>query len=106
MSEHTNTHKYDYGRFRIRTESDYAIIDELGEIPPIMITSNSTFDGSEPMYADKSTVLHCLNELADNNHDEHKFWYLRYRLDTVQSENEYLRKKIKDMEEKLGVDLE
>ena len=90
--ENCNEHKYDIGRFRLREESDHAIIDELGNILPIMIVSN-TVDGLEPMYADRRTVLHILNELSDTNHDEHKFWYLRYRLNVVHNDNYVLRER-------------
>ena len=99
MTEHTHTNQYDVGRFRLRVESDHAIVDELEEFPPIMVTSNNTDDGAEPCYADRLTVLHILNELADNNHDEHKFYYLKYRLDKVHAENDYLRRINKEYKE-------
>lgn len=51
------------GRFSLRSESDYAIIDELGEIAPIMVDMKSSDDGSESGYADRSSVLKLLNNL-------------------------------------------
>ena len=51
------------------------------DFPPIMIASNTVDDGSEPNCADTRSVLHLLNELADNNPNEEKHWYLKKMLD-------------------------
>lgn len=54
---------YDSGRFRLRKESDYAIVDELGEYPPIMVLMDG--DGyREGQYMDRASLLHLLNELT------------------------------------------
>ena len=92
---------YENGRFRLRTESDYAIIDELEEYPPIMVQMAENDDGSEPLYADRRSVLHLLNELSDTNPNEHKYFYLKYRLDKVHLENEMLRNKITELEKEI-----
>ena len=89
--EHTNTCRYETGRFRLRTESDYAIIDKLEEYPPIKVTPINIVDGSESPYADRTSVLHLLNKLADTNSDEHKHFYLKYCLDKSHGENDSLR---------------
>jgi hypothetical protein len=79
-NEHTGTCLYEKGRFELR-ETDNAIIDLKSDFPPIMIASNPVDDGSEPNYADRRGVLHLLNELADNNPNEEKYWYLKKMLD-------------------------
>ena len=78
--EHIGTCIYDKGRFELR-ETDKAIIDLKGDFPPIMIASNTVDDGSEPNCADTRGVLHLLNELADNNPNEERHWYLKKMLD-------------------------
>ena len=70
-NENIGTCIYEKGRFELR-ETDNAIIDLKGDFPPIMITSNSVDDGSEPNCADTRSVLHLLNELADNNPNEER----------------------------------
>ena len=102
-NEHTGTCIYEKGRFELR-ETDNAIIDLKGDFPPIMIASNSVDDGSEPNYADRRGVLHLLNELADNNPNEEKHWYLKKMLDKSwkqyheqKEENEQLRKENQEL---------
>ena len=99
--EHENVCMYETGRFRLRTESDYAIIDELEGYPPIMIAQEYADDGSEPAYADRSSVLHMLNELADTNPNEERHFYLKYRLDKVHLENDRLRTQVTELEERI-----
>lgn len=55
---------YDSGRFRLRTETDYAIVDELGEYPPIMVLMDGDRD-CEGQYMDRASLLYLLNELTD-----------------------------------------
>ena len=102
-NENIGTCIYEKGRFELR-ETDNAIIDLKGDFPPIMITSNSVDDGSEPSYADRRGVLHLLNELADNNPNEEKHWYLKKMLDKAweqyheqKEENEQLKEEIKKL---------
>lgn len=99
-NEHTGTCIYEKGRFELR-ETDNAIIDLKGDFPPIMISSNIVDDGFEPNYADRKSVLHLLNELADNNPNEERHWYLKKMLDKawieyheLKEENEQLKKLI------------
>lgn len=96
--EHAGQSIYENGRFRLRTESDYAIIDELGEFPDIMINHVESDDGSESQYADRSGVLHLLNQLADTNPNEQRHYYLKYLLNKRHDDNEGLRNKIGRLE--------
>ena len=96
-NEHMGTCIYEKGRFELR-ETDNAIIDLRGDFPPIMIASNTVDDGSEPNCADTRSVLHLLNELADNNLNEERHWYLKKMLDKawtqyheLKEENEQLK---------------
>lgn len=105
--EHTGQSIYENGRFRLRTESDYAIIDELGEFPDIMINHVESDDGSESQYADRSSVLHLLNQLADTNPHEQRHYYLKYLLNKRHEDNERLRNEIEWLKKemtKLGID--
>jgi len=95
--EHMGTCIYEKGRFELR-ETDNAIIDLRGDFPPIMIASNTVDDGSEPNCADTRSVFHLLNELADNNPNEERHWYLKKMLDKAwtqyheqKDENEQLK---------------
>ena len=97
--EHMGTCIYEKGRFELR-ENDNAIIDLKEDFPPIMITSNTIDDGSEPNCADTRSVLHLLNELADKNPNEEKHWYLKKMLDKAykqyseqKEENEQLKQR-------------
>lgn len=81
-NEHMGTCIYEEGRFELR-ETDNAIIDLKRDYPPIMIASDTVDDGSEPNCADTRSVLHLLNELADNNPNEERHWYLKKMLDTA-----------------------
>ena len=92
IDEHQGQCIYENGRFRLREETDYAIIDELEDFPPIMIQMEETNDGSEPQYADRRGVLHLMNQLADTNPNEQRHFYLKYRLDKVHNDNDLLRK--------------
>lgn len=101
--EHMGTCIYEKGRFELR-ETDNAIIDLKGDFPPIMITSNTVDDGSEPNCADTRSVLHLLNELADNNPNEERHWYLKEMLDKAwtqyheqKDENEQLKNICKNL---------
>ena len=80
IDEHQGQCIYENGRFELR-ETDNAIIDLKGDFPPILIASNTVDDGSEPNCADTRGVLHLLNELADNNPNEERHWYLKKMLD-------------------------
>ena len=55
------------GRFSLRKESDYAIVDELDEIAPIMVDMKSSDKGSESGYADRASVLKLLNNLDNTS---------------------------------------
>lgn len=55
---------YDSGRFILRKESDYAIVDELGEYPPIMVLMDGDRD-CEGQYMDRASLLHLLNKLTE-----------------------------------------
>ena len=101
-NEHHGQSIYENGRFRLREETDYAIIDELGEFPPIMVQHIVETNGFESCYADRISVLHLLNELADTNPNEQKHFYLKYRLDKVHGENAVLRKRVQELETKLN----
>lgn len=79
-NEHIGICIYEKGRFELR-ETDNAIIDLKGDFPPILIAFNTVDDGSEPNCADTRGVLHLLNELADNNPNEERHWYLKKMLD-------------------------
>ena len=103
--EHIGTCIYEKGRFELR-ETDKAIIDLKGDFPPIMIASNTVDDGSEPNCADTRSVLHLLNELADNNPNEERHWYLKKMLDKswkqyheLKDENEQLKQSIKEIDD-------
>ena len=96
------TIRLEKGRFELR-ETDNAIIDLRGDFPPIMIASNTVDDGSEPNCADTRRVLHLLNELADNNPNEERHWYLKKMLDKAwtqyheqKEENEQLKSEIEN----------
>ena len=109
-NEHIGICIYEKGRFELR-ETDNAIIDLKGDFPPIMVQMEETDDGSEPQYADRRSVLHLLNELADTNPNEERHWYLKKMLDKawtqyheqkdeneqLKSENQQIRDTIKEM---------
>jgi hypothetical protein len=92
IDEHQGQCIYENGRFRLREETDYAIIDELEDFPPIMVQMEETDDGSESQYADRRGVLHLMNQLADTNPNEQRHFYLKYRLDKLYADNDLLRK--------------
>lgn len=101
--ENINENTYEHGRFSLR-EEDHAIIDELEEYPPILIQMNNPMDGSESQYADRGSVLYFLNELADNNPNEHKHYFLRAMLDKswdqrnrLSDENKTLKETVKNI---------
>jgi len=98
-NEHQGQCIYENGRFRLREETDYAIIDELEDFPPIMVQMEETDDGSESQYADRRGVLHLMNQLADTNPNEQRHFYLKYRLDKVHNDNDLLRKENKQLKE-------
>ena len=99
IDEHQGQCIYENGRFRLREETDYAIIDELEDFPPIMVQMEETDDGSESQYADRRGVLHLMNQLADTNPNEQRHFYLKYRLDKVHNDNDLLRKENKQLKE-------
>lgn len=103
IDEHQGQCIYENGRFELR-ETDNAIIDLKGDFPPILIASNTVDDGSEPNCADTRGVLHLLNELADNNPNEERHWYLKKMLDKSwkqyheqKDENEQLKQTIEEL---------
>lgn len=103
-NEHRDICIYEKGRFELR-ETDHAIIDLKGDFPPIMVQMEETDDGSEPQYADRRSVLHLLNELADNNPNEERHWYLKKMLDKSwkqyheqKDENEQLKQQINELQ--------
>ena len=107
-NEHIGICIYEKGRFELR-ETDNAIIDLKGDFPPITIASNTVDDGSEPNCADTRGVLHLLNELADNNPNEERHWYLKKMLDKSwkqyheqKDENEQLKSENKRLTDKLN----
>ena len=111
-NEHMGTCIYEKGKFELR-ETDNAIIDLKGDFPPIMIASDTVDDGSEPNYADTRSVLHLLNELADNNPNEERHWYLKKMLDTAweqyheqKEENEQLKQTMKEVAELLSEEVD
>lgn len=102
IDEHQGQCIYENGRFRLREETDYAIIDELEDFPPIMVQMEETDDGSESQYADRRGVLHLMNQLADTNPNEQRHFYLKYRLDKVHNDNDLLRKENEQLRQKVG----
>ena len=101
IDEHQGQCIYENGRFRLREETDYAIIDELEDFPPIMVQMEETDDGSESQYADRRGVLHLMNQLADTNPNEQRHFYLKYRLDKVHNDNDLLRKENEQLKSQL-----
>ena len=102
IDEHQGQCIYENGRFRLREETDYAIIDELEDFPPIMVQTEETDDGSESQYADRRGVLHLMNQLADTNPNEQRHFYLKYRLDKVHNDNDLLRKENEQLKETIN----
>ena len=109
IDEHQGQCIYENGRFELR-ETDNAIIDLKGDFPPILIVSNTVDDCSEPNCADTRGVLHLLNELADNNPNEERHWYLKKMLDKSwkqyheqKDENEQLKRKNQRLEKQKNV---
>lgn len=90
--EYVNKCTYDSGRFRLRKESDYAIVDELGEYPPIMVLMDGDKD-CEGQYMDRASLLHLLNE----QDEEIKSLKLEYKL---------LLEEMKQFRDKLTIYLE
>lgn len=99
MNEHENVGQSEYEHGRFSLNKDGAIIDELGDFPPILLVSNYIDDGSEPNSADRRSVLYLLNELSDNNPNENKHWYLKYQLDRSWNERDYLKDQVDKLSE-------
>ena len=101
-SENIKKTNYDNGRFRLREESDYAIVDRLGDFAPIVICNGCCKDnGIESGHADRVGVLHLLNELSDTNPNEQRHYFLKYRLDELYRENGNLRMTNKSLKDKI-----
>ena len=94
---------YEYGSFKLNEKGEIiCLIDEL-MMPPIHIKEYYGNE-SEGRCADKRSVLHLLNELADKNPNLHKEEYLRgllfkahFREESLEKENEELKKRLENV---------